>query len=274
MCHDFPDQRHGRKQGAWERFRDGRYVAIGWLYKTDVTGKSVEQIKKLIRQARYEDSDKRDGHRSFPLFLGLDVGDYVAVKNVSDGLFGLGRIASGVQVRGEKTRHRSQGFFLDPHYRKVNWLITEYMSRKALIRKGERAWQPYHTIGQVYPELPPYIAQSSRKRAVPQTRQGRVPLRPRDVLTEDVNDIQESNRSSTTRKAPVKARKGQGVFRTQVLQRWGNACAVTGSVILDAIRASHIKPWRQSTDAERLDPANGLPLIASLDVSFDSAPIR
>lgn len=41
----------------------------------------------------------------------------------------------------------------------------------------------------------------------------------------------------------------------------------------DAIRASHIKPWRDSSNEERLDPHNGLPLIASLDALFDSGLI-
>jgi len=35
------------------------------------------------------------------------------------------------------------------------------------------------------------------------------------------------------------------------------------------LRASHAKPWRTSSDQERLDPHNGLPLIATLDVLFD-----
>jgi len=58
-----------------------------------------------------------------------------------------------------------------------------------------------------------------------------------------------------------------------VLKLWGNRCAVSDSETLDAIRASHIKPWRSSTDKERLDPKNGLPLIASLDALFDAGLI-
>ena len=33
--------------------------------------------------------------------------------------------------------------------------------------------------------------------------------------------------------------------------------------------ASHIKPWRSSTNMERLDPNNGLLLLANLDKAFD-----
>ncbi len=74
---------------------------------------------------------------------------------------------------------------------------------------------------------------------------------------------------ATTQKALADARVGQGAFRDQVLQIWGSRCCVTGSRTLDAIRASHIKPWRNSDDRERLDPYNGLPLIATLDALFD-----
>ena len=33
--------------------------------------------------------------------------------------------------------------------------------------------------------------------------------------------------------------------------------------------ASHIKPWRASTNPERLDPFNGLLLLPNLDRAFD-----
>ena len=54
---------------------------------------------------------------------------------------------------------------------------------------------------------------------------------------------------------------------------WGNRCSVTRSETLDAIRASHIKPWQVSDDNERLDAYNGLPLVASLDALFDAGLI-
>jgi putative restriction endonuclease len=45
---------------------------------------------------------------------------------------------------------------------------------------------------------------------------------------------------------------------------------MTVSATHEAIRASHIKPWRESNDEQRLDPSNGLPLVASLDALFDA----
>jgi putative restriction endonuclease len=79
--------------------------------------------------------------------------------------------------------------------------------------------------------------------------------------------------TATERDALVSARIGQGAFRTAVLARWEGRCAVTGCGTLEAIRASHIKPWRLATNEERLDPANGLPLVATLDALFDAGLI-
>ena len=75
--------------------------------------------------------------------------------------------------------------------------------------------------------------------------------------------------AETTKEQLVDARLGQGAFRSKVLQQWDYLCAVTGVKTQQVIRASHIKPWRDSTDQERLDPHNGLPLVASLDCLFD-----
>ena len=82
-----------------------------------------------------------------------------------------------------------------------------------------------------------------------------------------------TRKGDTTKEAIVDARVGQGMFRAQVLGLWNHRCCVTGSKTLDAIRASHIKPWRNANNNERLDPNNGLPLIATLDALFDSGLI-
>jgi predicted restriction endonuclease len=93
------------------------------------------------------------------------------------------------------------------------------------------------------------------------------------TLTADLRSILRQCVDRTTEETLIYARVGQGRFRTDVLRIWGNRCAVTGSQTEDAIRASHIKPWSKSTDAERLDPNNGLPLVANLDALFDAGLI-
>jgi EVE domain/HNH endonuclease len=76
----------------------------------------------------------------------------------------------------------------------------------------------------------------------------------------------------TQRDALIKARLGQGQFRRDLLKYWAS-CAVVGCTVEAALRASHIKPWSKSSDVERLDPANGLLLVATLDALFNDGLI-
>lgn len=94
-----------------------------------------------------------------------------------------------------------------------------------------------------------------------------------ETLEADLRGIEARDLAATTRRALIDARIGQGRFRTAMLAIWNERCAATGCSIVQALRASHAKPWRASTDSERLDPHNGLPLVATLDALFDSGLI-
>jgi 5-methylcytosine-specific restriction protein A len=76
----------------------------------------------------------------------------------------------------------------------------------------------------------------------------------------------------TEREMIVQSRIGQGRFRTEVINYW-NGCAVTSCQRIELLRASHIKPWRNSSNEERLDVYNGLLLIPNLDVAFDNGMV-
>ena len=71
----------------------------------------------------------------------------------------------------------------------------------------------------------------------------------------------------------VKSRRGQGVFRTNVIQI-EKFCRVTGVRAIDHLRASHIKPWAKSDDLEKVDGNNGLLLSPHVDHLFDRGWIR
>src|SRR6266404_2529691 len=72
----------------------------------------------------------------------------------------------------------------------------------------------------------------------------------------------------TERQSVIKARIGQGVFRQHLLEMW-EGCAVTDVRLPNVLRASHIKPWRFSSNSERLNPYNGLLLLPQYDQLFD-----
>jgi hypothetical protein len=72
----------------------------------------------------------------------------------------------------------------------------------------------------------------------------------------------------TTRTALIKARIGQGLFR-QNLTKIEHRCRITGVAYQTHLFASHIKPWRESDNEERLNGENGLLLTPSIDHLFD-----
>jgi len=79
--------------------------------------------------------------------------------------------------------------------------------------------------------------------------------------------------SVTDREATVRQRVGQNLFREGLLALWGGRCAITGLDAPELLRASHAKPWANSSDIERLDVFNGLLLAAHWDAAFDSGLI-
>lgn len=78
----------------------------------------------------------------------------------------------------------------------------------------------------------------------------------------------DSSLPETEKEALVLARRGQGLFRQRV-QGLESRCRVTGVERFEHLRASHIKPWRDATNEERLTGANGLLLTPSIDHLFD-----
>lgn len=86
------------------------------------------------------------------------------------------------------------------------------------------------------------------------------------------HEIEIKNLQETERQCVINARIGQGDFRKQLLEIW-EGCAVTNVNLPNVLRASHIKPWRFSSNAERINPYNGLLLLPQYDALFDKGLI-
>lgn len=89
---------------------------------------------------------------------------------------------------------------------------------------------------------------------------------------EDIEAATDLPEQDTERQAVIAARRGQGVFRARLDEYWGS-CAVTACTARELLRASHIRPWRESGNTDRLNPDNGLLLAAHLDAAFDQGLI-
>jgi len=85
---------------------------------------------------------------------------------------------------------------------------------------------------------------------------------------EDLATQIEATIAPTFKEQLVKARRGQGVFRSNVLLN-EEYCRVTKVRDPRHLRASHIKPWSTSNDSERLNGFNGLLLSPHVDHLFD-----
>jgi hypothetical protein len=74
--------------------------------------------------------------------------------------------------------------------------------------------------------------------------------------------------TTTQKQQLIRARVGQGLFRQKV-EKIESRCRVTGITDKRLLIASHIKPWKVSTNTERLDGHNGLLLSPHIDRLFD-----
>lgn len=72
----------------------------------------------------------------------------------------------------------------------------------------------------------------------------------------------------TDREAIIRARRGQGLFKQRVSQI-ERMCRITRVDNPVHLVASHLKPWRDSSNEERLDGENGLLLTPSIDHLLD-----
>lgn len=75
---------------------------------------------------------------------------------------------------------------------------------------------------------------------------------------------------STEAERLVVQRIGQDIFREALMDYWGGRCPLTGVTESALLRASHIVPWADRGDEQRLDVHNGLLLSALWDAAFDN----
>lgn len=72
----------------------------------------------------------------------------------------------------------------------------------------------------------------------------------------------------TQKQQMINARRGQGLFRANV-RIHEKKCRLTHVADPAHLRASHIKPWKDSNDAQKIDGSNGLLLAPHVDHLFD-----
>ncbi|MCC5907962.1 MAG: HNH endonuclease [Balneolaceae bacterium] len=86
-------------------------------------------------------------------------------------------------------------------------------------------------------------------------------------IEEEIRNNDEISDTETTQ--IIKSRIGQGIFRSKLIIDCGY-CPITMVDDSRLLIASHIKPWRNSDNSERLNPMNGLLLTPTYDHLFDN----
>jgi len=76
----------------------------------------------------------------------------------------------------------------------------------------------------------------------------------------------------TTKAQLIQSRRGQGIFKAN-LRLIEARCRITDIANIRHLIASHIKPWRDCDDREKLDGNNGLLLAPHIDHLFDKGYI-
>ncbi|MEW6331076.1 MAG: HNH endonuclease signature motif containing protein [Pseudomonadota bacterium] len=114
------------------------------------------------------------------------------------------------------------------------------------------------------------LLMSGNHLAQPQIEMDKQPALGLDEWEEHLQQkVREDAKLGETEKAAlVMARRGQGTFRLNVSQL-ERKCRITQVDRPEHLRASHIKPWRDCTNQERLEGENGFLLTPSIDHLFD-----
>ena len=273
-------------QGAedWELFRKHGCIGLGWQLQDYSQYRSKKEVLAALEQKYGKGKDGFGAGAAKIIWQFVEevrMDDIVVANKGYNKVVGIGVITSEYlpptsmrnPIRNNTSTHRR-------HIRSVTWLITDpvdltgshfFVQPTLWPLEKAKVDQILKAYNGTYPQLKVRIEQLIEVYQV-----GTTDRWPDDVSSaiEDLKTIdRREDIDPTTKEILVHARLGQGKFRTDVLRQWGNSCAVTHSVTTEAIRASHIKPRCESNDEERLDPNNGLPLLANFDALFDAGLI-
>lgn len=90
-----------------------------------------------------------------------------------------------------------------------------------------------------------------------------------EKIDDTINQIDnDKTLSNLEKESIILSRIGQGKFREELIELW-KGCAISKFEDTRFLIASHIKPWKKSTNHEKIDKYNGLLLLPTYDRLFD-----
>lgn len=90
-----------------------------------------------------------------------------------------------------------------------------------------------------------------------------------DDTIEEIEKIKsDKSLTSLEKESIILSRVGQGKYRDELIDLW-KCCVISKFDDSRFLIASHIKPWKKSTNQEKIDKFNGLLLLPTYDKLFD-----
>ena len=90
-----------------------------------------------------------------------------------------------------------------------------------------------------------------------------------NAAVKEINNIEKSNVSKEEKEILKASRTGQGKYRQLILEEFPAGCIITNINDDRLLIASHIKPWIDSNEEEKISRFNGLLLSPTFDRLFD-----
>ncbi|TLU65295.1 HNH endonuclease [Thalassotalea litorea] len=152
-----------------------------------------------------------------------------------------------------------------------NWLNEAGLTKQSLLSIG--SYVEYENVVSKTYEVREFVEKDKRGKgmysaAIRSYRDFLSDITQADVQHDIDEIILDKNIPDTQKTVMVNTRIGQGRYREELISHW-QGCAVTKFQNYSFLIASHIKPWANSDNQERLDPFNGLLLLANIDKAFD-----
>jgi len=213
------------------------------------------------------------------------IGDKIALwvgGNVEPGIYmyaeisGLPKLRKNFRPTGPAKIHYVR--FTNQVYFEENPITLDLLEKnKDFVRITKYIRQPHSTPARMSPENWAFLQtlQSSKSRvkppASPEDDWNQKELKAQDREQKKIDRLYDSR--PREREVLTKARIGQGLYRTRVTNVETQGCRVTKIKDPYFLIASHIKPWRNSNDEEKLDGNNGFLFAPHIDYLFDRGHI-